>query len=169
MLCTQNLILKTVWNKMSVVASSWHCNVMFSWFVDELWFLIKQPRCCMPRPARWEKVSLGILTWSLSPLQEQSNLSLTSPRLPLLNRLQTHLSAAADWPSLSRTKSPSRGRRCWVSVISRPGEICRPVHLLFKGMGALLSEDALHSTWPISPCLDNRRLFPTLLCDFKDS
>lgn len=40
------------------------------------------------------------------------------------NRLQTHPSAAADWPSLRCTKSPTRGWRCWVSVISRTGEIC---------------------------------------------
>lgn len=71
---------------------------------------------------------------------EQRNLCLTSPWLPLLNRLQTHLSAAVDWPSLRHTKSPTGGRGCWVSVISRPGKICCPVHLLFQGFGTLFSQ-----------------------------
>lgn len=96
---------------------------------------------------------------------QHRNLCLTSPRLPLLNQLQTHLSAAADWPSLRRTKSPTGGQRCWVSVISRPGEICCLVHLLFNGIGALLSQGCT----PI--CLANFTvttdgLFPSLLCVF---
>ena len=104
-----------------------------------------------------------ILTWSLSFLQR--NLGLTSLWLPLLNQLQTHLSAAADWPSLRRTKSPTGGQRCWVSVISRPGKICCLVHLLFNGIDALLSQGCT----PV--CLANftvttDRLFLSPLCVF---
>lgn len=70
---------------------------------------------------------------------ELQNLRLTSELLPLLNWLQTHLSAAADGPSLSRTKSPTGGWWCWVSLISRPGKMCYLVQLLPKAMCAPLS------------------------------
>lgn len=97
--------------------------------------------------ARGEKRSiLDILTWSLSSLGGRigrKNLRLTSPRFPFPNRLQTHLSAALDWPSLRCTKSPTGGRGCRVSAIWKQGGMCCPARLLFKGIGLLSSRSLL--------------------------
>lgn len=119
-------------------------RVFFPRFVnDPIFFIILVQ-------ARGEKRSiLDILTWSLSSLggagggSAEKNLRLTSPRFPFPNRLQTHLSAALDWPSLRCTKSPTGGRGCWVSVIWKRGGMCCPVCLLFKGIGLLTSKSFL--------------------------
>lgn len=111
---------------------------------------------------RWLKVRKGQSRTSwldpCLPSREtvQRNLRLTPLWLPFSNQLQTHLSAAADWPSPTHTKSPSGGQRCWVSLISRAGKICCLVQPLLNRIGAPLFQ-TLSSLSAQFHC-DNRQL-----------
>lgn len=130
---------------------------MFCYFVNELnyifWVQVLYTKCYKVRKGQSRTSWLDPCLPSRGT--EQDNLCLTSPCLPLLNRLQTHLSAAADWPSLRRTKSPTGGPGCWVSVISRPGKSVPLFIFCSRGWVFSFPKDAL---WPISPCLDNRQV-----------
>lgn len=88
---------------------------------------------------------------------EQRNLCLTSPRLPLLNRLQTK-SVTGCWLSLSQTyKEPHWGTTvlgfCYLRTRENlllcssfvQGDRCSPFPRMV-------------SVWPISLCLDNRHV-----------